>query len=79
MLIKVKENLHGLFMHQSTPFKPLGTKHLGKKFFGTTLRPLRCFGEILTYNQTEKQSCKSGRAFRVWAEDLQNLELNIHS
>ena len=33
MLIKVKKNLHGLVLHQNAPFKPLGEKHIGKKFF----------------------------------------------
>ena len=33
MLIKVKNYLRGLFLHQSTFFKPLGEKHSGKKFF----------------------------------------------
>ena len=37
MLIKVKKNLHGLFLHQNTPFKPIGEKHNGKKLFWTTL------------------------------------------
>ena len=37
MLIKVKKNLRGLFLHQITPFKLLGEKHIGKKFFWTTL------------------------------------------
>ena len=33
MLIKIKRKLHGLFLHQNTPFKFLGEKHMGKKFF----------------------------------------------
>ena len=33
MLIKVKKNLRGLFLHQIIPFKLLGEKRTGKKFF----------------------------------------------
>ena len=33
MLIKIKRNLHRLFLHQNTPFKFLGEKYIGKKFF----------------------------------------------
>ena len=33
MFIIVKKNLHGLFLLQNTPFKPLGETHIEKKFF----------------------------------------------
>ena len=36
MFIKIKKNVHGLFLHQKTLFKLLGVKHIGKKFFFST-------------------------------------------
>ena len=33
MLIKVKKNLHELFLHQNTPFKTVGENYIDKRFF----------------------------------------------
>ena len=37
MLIKVKKFTWIIFAPKHTPFKPHGEKHIGKKFFCTTL------------------------------------------